>query len=86
MIYRSLIVSFCVFGAACSPALQQQTGKVASGQVVTCKDVTPTGSNVPRRVCTSASAREAERDESQRTLEQRVFRPGGAGEKNPSSL
>ena len=86
MLYRCLLASLCACVAACSPALQPQTGKVASGQVVTCKDVTPTGSNVPRRVCTSAAERAAERDESQRTLEQRVFRPGGAGEKNPSSL
>jgi hypothetical protein len=86
MFYRCITASLCVFVAACSPALQPQTGKVASGQVVTCRDVTPTGSNVPRRVCSSVSERDAQRDDSQRTLEQRVFRPGGAGDKNPSSL
>jgi hypothetical protein len=86
MSYRYLFASLCVGLAACSPALVPEQGKVAGGQVVTCKDVTPTGSNVPRRVCSSVSERDAQRSESQRTLEQRVFRPGGAGDKNPSSL
>jgi hypothetical protein len=87
MSHRVAIACLCVAISACSPALVQEQGKVAGGQVETCKMVTPTGSNYPRRVCSTASEREEQRGESQRTLEQRVFRPnGGAGDKPASSL
>jgi hypothetical protein len=61
--------------AGCSAALVPQQGKIASGQAMTCKVTTTTGSNLPRRVCKTQAEREQERMESQRTLEQDVFRP-----------
>jgi hypothetical protein len=77
---------FVALIAGCSPAVTKQEGKMAGAQAVTCTSTTPTGSNMPRRKCTTAAEREAQRAESQRTLEERVFRPshnnGGA---TPSS-
>lgn len=79
-------VSFVALIAGCTPAATQQEGKMAGAQVVTCTNTTPTGSNMPRRKCTTTAERDAQRAESQRTLEERVFRPshnnGGA---TPSS-
>jgi len=72
--------------AACSPAMTPDEGKVASAPKATCTVETPTGSNMPRRVCKTAEERNAERNESQRTLEQRAYRPSGMGDKPASSL
>lgn len=77
---------FVALIAGCSPAATQQRGKMAGAQVVTCTSTTPTGSNMPRRKCTTAAEREAQRVESQRTLEERVFRPShNNGGSTPSS-
>jgi len=78
-------VSFVALTAACSPAVTQQDGKMAGAQAVTCTNTTPTGSNLPRRKCTTAAERDAQRQESQGTLEQRVFRPSHNGVATPSS-
>jgi hypothetical protein len=86
MLSRLLFAAFSVaLIAACSPAVTQQEGKVAGAQAVTCTSTTPTGSNMPRRKCTTAAERDAQRAESQRTLEERVFRPSHNGSVTPSS-
>jgi hypothetical protein len=82
---QSMSIFAVVLITGCSAALVPQQGKIASGQVVTCKSTTATGSNLPRKVCKSEAERAAERDDSQRTLEERVFRPNGAAGSNPAS-
>jgi hypothetical protein len=82
---RLVAISAFVLITGCSAALVPQQGKIASGQVVTCTSSTPTGSNMPRRVCKSEAERAAERNESQRTLEERAYRPNGAAGSNPAS-
>jgi hypothetical protein len=76
---------FVALIAGCSPAVTQQEGKMAGAQAVTCTNTTPTGSNLPRRKCSTAAERDAQRAESQRTLEERVFRPSHNGGATPSS-
>jgi len=82
------IAIFCsaLWLTACSPAMTPEEGKVANAPKATCTVETPTGSNMPRRVCKTAEEREADRNESQRTLEQRAYRPSGMGDKPASSL
>lgn len=55
--------------AACSQALVPQRSRVASGEIVTCRDVTPTGSHLPRRVCTSAAERERQQEAARAVLD-----------------
>ena len=78
----AVAATFVALIAGCSPAVTQQEGKMAGAQAVTCSSTSPTGSNLPRRKCATAAEREAQRSESQRTLEESVFRPshnnGGA--------
>ena len=82
---RLVAISSSAFVAACSAALVPQQGKIASGQVMTCKVTTTTGSNLPRRVCKTEAEREAERNESQQTLEQGVFRPSVPVGRDPAN-
>jgi hypothetical protein len=78
-------MSAFVLTTGCSAALVPQQGKIASGQVVTCTSTTPTGSNMPRKVCKSEAERAAERNESQRALEQSVFRPSVPVVRDPAN-
>ena len=78
-------MSFVALIAGCSPAVTRQQGQLAGAQAVTCTNTTPTGSNLPRKKGTTAAEREAQREESQSTLEQRVFRPSHNGNATPSS-
>ncbi|HEY8539307.1 MAG TPA: hypothetical protein VIL28_10615 [Steroidobacteraceae bacterium] len=51
---RSGVLSaLCVFLTACSPALVEEPGEFATASPVVCSDVTPTGSHLKQRVCTT---------------------------------
>lgn len=58
-----LLASSCLLLIGCSYANVQQKSRIASGERVTCRQVTPTGSHLPRTICVSDAQREqAEQD------------------------
>lgn len=69
---KTWVSSIClsVALAACSQAHVPQRSRIASGELVTCKQVTPTGSHLPRTVCTSAAEREQQQASARAIIEE----------------
>jgi hypothetical protein len=71
----SVFLGFAVWGpgcialTACSQALVMQESRLAQAQEVRCRQVTPTGSHMSRRVCTTRAEREAQSAQAQAELE-----------------
>ena len=64
-----IVVGTTVALTACSPALVQEPGKVASASRVVCRDVVPVGSHLKERVCTTTAALNEDSKEAQAVLE-----------------
>lgn len=63
-----VLSSLCLLLIACSPALVQEPGELAKARQVVCMDVVPTGSLLPKRVCTTAGASAEEAAEAKEAL------------------
>jgi hypothetical protein len=64
------LVCLSVALAACSPALVPQRSRVAGGEAVTCRNVVPTGSHLPRTVCTTAAERREQEQAGREMIEE----------------
>lgn len=56
--------------SACSHAHVPQRSRVAAGEMVTCRQVTPTGSHMMRTVCTSAAERKQQEQDGRAMIEE----------------
>lgn len=56
--------------SACSHANAPQRSRIAGGEMVTCRQVTPTGSHMMRTVCTSAAERRKQEEEGRSLMEE----------------
>lgn len=65
-----LILLVMVLSACSSQAHVQQRSRIASGERVTCRQQTPTGSHMPRVVCTSAAERAQQEREGRAMIEE----------------
>jgi hypothetical protein len=61
----------CIALTACSPALVLEESKIAQAQAqdIRCRQETPTGSHLMRRVCTTKAQRDAQTAQAREDLE-----------------